>query len=91
MPDSDYIPGEKPYLNLKPSMSKTEKLVKSTRSIMGKTEWGKHINSSFQHHGLPDPEKDEEYYHKFLSKACVFAKFDEVLGEHGFHPSKALV
>ena len=47
MPDTDYVPGEKPYINLRPSMSKTEKLVKSTRSIMGKTEWGKHINSAF--------------------------------------------
>jgi len=26
-----------------------------------------------------------------LSKACVFAKFDEVLEKHGFHASKALI
>lgn len=90
MPDTDYVPAEKPYVNLRPSMSKTEKLVKSTRNIMGATEWGKHINAAFQKHGLPDVKAEHRYYTDFLSKACVFAKFDEVLGAHAFKASHKL-
>lgn len=89
-PDSDYVPAEKPFLKLKPSMSKVEKLAKSTRGIMGHTKWGPHINAAIHDNGFPDPDKNLEYYHDFFGKTCVLAKFDEVLGEKGFKASKEL-
>ena len=66
---------------MKPSLSKVEKLAKSTRSIMGHSKWGKHINAAIFSQGLPDPDNEEhlDYIHEFFSKACVLAKFDEVL------------
>jgi len=46
---------------------------------MGHSKWGTHINNAIHKNGFPDTDKNLEYYHEFFSKACVLAKFDEVL------------